>query len=92
MLCMASCTAAAPGTRRYACGQPGDDVELTGHPGLVQALRIVDVLVAEAVDGAHDHAGRREPGQVGLPGGGGIGRDFVGAVQVAEIGPPTELV
>ncbi len=62
MQCMASWTAAAPGTQEVRMRETGYHVELAGHPALVQALGVVDVLVAEPVDGAHDHTGRREPG------------------------------
>src|SRR3979409_2140819 len=40
------------------------DVQLDGNRRLVQTLRVGDVLVTEAVEGADAHEGRREPGQV----------------------------
>ena len=72
--------------------QPGNDVQLAGHAGLVQALGVADVLVAEAVDGADHDARGREAGQVDGAGGGRVGRDLVGAVELAEVGAPAELV
>lgn len=82
-----------------AMGTAGADVQLDGDVGDGQLARVLDVLVAEEVEGADVDVGRRQAGGVGDAGGRRVRRDGVarlaglhGGDRVARHGGPRSQV
>ena len=71
---------------------PGEHVQLGRDPGLLEAHRVVDVLVAEAVGPADHDERRREPRQVGRPRRRRGRRHVIATGEVAQHRLPAELV
>jgi hypothetical protein len=67
-------------------------VQLGWHAGLVEAKRVVDVFVAEAVEGADGDERRRQAGEVDGPRRRCVGGDVVATVEIPEIRAPAERV
>ena len=67
-------------------------MKLGRHTSLEQPLGIDDVLVPESVQCSHADVGGWEIRQFLSTRGSGVAWDVVGAVEVAEVGAPTELV
>src|SRR5262245_30271715 len=73
-------------------GGPGIDVQFGRYASLVEALGVVDALVAQTIEGAHYYVAWRQSEEVGCPACRGIGRDLIGSVQAAEVAHPGEGV
>ena len=70
-----------------AVERAGDDVDLAGHPGVSQPLRVGEVFVVEQVEGADADPCRWEAGQIGSS-----RRHRLIAIGVAEVALPGEFV
>ncbi len=73
-------------------GAPGSTCNSVCTPHWLSRVRVVDVLVAEAVGAPDDDERGRQSRQVGRARGRGVDGDVVGPVEIAEVAAPAELV